>query len=428
MAFNRNDSNRMISTSENRVLKISGKFIRNKVKTLSFTVRGKYFPLDAGNQNAPVLSPGAYFAFDSKKPNSVVVSYGDGVFETYIFREESPGLWRFGWRGSSQGPQPYDPAVHTYTDNRSGNRIVSFEFQDLEAINYNPIIGCVLKTTPIEWIFTQIENIYMTAVLDITDLRIISPKTRKIDIGQSVFLEKLLLIPNQWFECKFVNYADFNGGFNFSDVISSNFFKINQWKELQILYLNNCNVKSLPLDSINELQELKQLGLYGNDLTEIPTVGNLPNLFLLELTRNPITNPNIPNWNDLKDLRAIYWNFEYPLSNVRLDFSTIPQHWSGLYSINLIDAFWRDNSHFDEFINYFYELVTDNGSIAANGSAMPYPNRFRNIAWGYGTLSFAGSKVAPAGYSQGITNGNPVNQGQKAYVLQNQYNHVITHA
>lgn len=63
-----------------------------------------------------------------------------------------------------------------------------------------------------------------------------------------------------------------------------------------------------------------------------------------------------------------------------------------------------------------------------NGAALPYRNRFRNIAWGDGTKALNGSKVAPTGYVQGISNGSPADQGQKAYVLQNQYNHTITHA
>lgn len=86
----------------------------------------------------------------------------------------------------------------------------------------------------------------------------------------------------------------------------------------------------------------------------------------------------------------------------------------------------RDN--FDEYVDNMYALVVQNGSITNNsGQFIEYPNRFRNISWGHGTLSFTGAKVAPAGYVQGVSNGTPANQGEKVYVLQNQYGHTITH-
>lgn len=420
----------MIQSAENKVLKINGNILQRKTRTLSYRVKGDYFPNDyystVGVQNTRQL-----FVFQSSKPNSVVVSYGDGVVQEYDFIEESTGVWNFGWRGIdcyfTPTKQVYDPVVHAYTDGNSGIRTVSFEFLDIEYIYYNPIQFNRISKTPIEWIYTNIENIYMRLTGDVEDLPIISNKTKNISVGESVFKNTLPKIPDQWFEAKNVDTIDFRAGFDLSDNIASNFFKLNQWTKLKTANFNGCLITEIPFETIRDLHAtLESLDFQANKLTAIPAMPSLPKLFKLDLYgNNTITSTVIPNWNNLPKLQRILWNFL--TSTVRLDYSTIPNNWAGLFSLVLIDAFTKDNSHFDEFINALYTLVTNGASITNGGAAAPYPNRFRNITWGKVALSFTGAKTAPTGYVQGVSNGTPTTVGQKAYVLQNQYNHTITH-
>jgi hypothetical protein len=418
----------MIQLGQGKVLTIGNKVLFKAVNSLSYRVRGNRFPFSFYAGSSTTLNSIEAFVFYSNKPNSVTVSYGDGVVETYDFVQEVTGIWKFGWRGIANyygSPQSYDPTIHYFTDGVTAERTISFDFVDLKAIYFNPIQAIRVRKTPIEYLFTSITSIAISLTVEFTDIPIISTNVTTVDFGEQAVETRLLKIPDQWFEAKNMQIFRVRDNYDFTDNISSNLFKINQWKNLTDLRFLGCRITQLPLESINELTNLIILNLEGNRFTAIPPIGSLPNLTQLPMFGNSlISSPVIPIWNFPK-LASIQWNFTS--STVRLNYSTIPTSWAGLFSLTSVDAFWRDNAHFNEFIDAFYILVTNGASITAGGAPTPYPNRFRNIFWGKSTLSFTGAKVAPTGYVQGVSNGTPTTQGQKAYVLQTQYNHTITH-
>ena len=82
------------------------------------------------------------------------------------------------------------------------------------------------------------------------------------------------------------------------------------------------------------------------------------------------------------------------------------------------------------FVDKLYILVFENAYL--DPSLAPededYPEQFRDVAWGEsgGSAIPVGTVEAPTGFIQGSNNGNPTNQGQKIYVLVNNYGHTIT--
>lgn len=221
-----------------------------------------------------------------------------------------------------------------------------------------------------------------------------------------------------------------SSSYNLSDNILSNFFKINQLKNtLRVLEFAYCNNYILPIE-LKECLLLRDLRMTGNKYDHIPDIiSYLPNLRLCYLgSTETLVNNSIPIMNGEKLESLILWFTD------DIDFSDIPTSFAGLLSLNLLPIFHNQmnssNSRFNEFINHFYTLITNEANITQDPNAFggEYPYRFRNISWGHGSLSFTGTKQAPTGYVQGVSNGTPANEGEKVYVLQNQYGHVIDHA
>ena len=112
--------------------------------------------------------------------------------------------------------------------------------------------------------------------------------------------------------------------------------------------------------------------------------------------------------------------------------NTIPQKWTGFKSLKSFTVFQFDiqsDTSFDIFINTFYELCTTNGFLnPASTQAVNtgFPEQFRDIPWGHSSLTQTGEILEPTGYVQGSSNGTPTNQGEKIYVLVNNYGHTVT--
>ena len=410
----------MLLKSENKLLTINGKLIVRKINTLSFEVSGEKFPTqyDGGNPYSFSL----YFF----SPQTVVFNFGDGVSQSYstVMSGSRHQIVFNDLVGSY--------AQYVFTDGKSGKRIISLTFQDLTGLQS---IGCVYCDIsgrfPVDiGAAEKIESISLRQV-KLTSFPLSLAKLRNLKIFgcQSATLDILPQIPEGLFENP-LNAFTLVSAFNLSDHIASNFFKIDLLKDtLGYLHVDNSNLISFPQELLNctklttiraDFNNFKTLPILLEGMTQLTWIvlGN-SGTQLTESTRML----DFSNHHKIKTLTLRYNNVE---------LSDLAVKWSGLYSlvtiggagfVNLTNSLARNNL----FIDQFYILCTNGGSVIANGSPSPYPNRFRNVAWGSGTFSFTGTKVAPSGYIQGVSNGTPINQGQKVYVLQNQYNHTITH-
>ena len=412
----------MIQTSEGRVLTINGKAIERKVNSLPFTVSGAVFPDNSFRTD--VLSR---VEFQSNGANSVTVSWGDGYTSTHQF-VSSNGLFRVQWRFDNV-TGGYKVGNYTYQDGYVGQRVIVFTFQYPE------------KLTAIDWYWSYMEGYFPNEALAFSSLIAIELQATQRLLGmgselngnmeviktQAAFLTKGNKIPDSYFDNP-LKELNIYGAYNLSDHISSNLFKINQLKDtLERLFISGSNLDALPIE-IAELYNLIYLNCVNNEFTDLPIeIGQLASLetIIIGTTEN-LTNTELISFDNLTKLESLRLSGNY----YQLDISDLAQKWSGLVSLTNIgafDDFVDTDSRFDEFINQFYTLCTTNGTITGNAPA-PYPDRFRNISWGDSSLSFTGAKVAPTGYVQGSANGTPANEGEKVYVLQNQYGHTITHA
>jgi Leucine-rich repeat (LRR) protein len=411
---------------DGKIITVENKFPENKVTSLTFQTSGSKFP------TGTVLNGADYFEFRSSTENSVIVNFGDGTIETYLFVLES-GQYKFQMN-------PYNIVEgkkygeHVYQDGNSGIRNITFEFQNLE------------KITAIDVLYVKLEGLFpseINAAKDLNFLRLYRTKSltefplsisenknlKTVDL-RDISESKLLKIPDGLFELDLEVFSGYSV-FNLSNVISSNFFKINQWATtLEKLDLTNCGIRTLP-QSFFSLTNLFDLRLASNDFDYFPEGFNsLKKLTRFYLGSDDLTFNENSEWGDiseLNDLRILL------LNQTDLSVDDINIHFRGLFS--LTDIFMGNgtfidrsqNVRFNDFINSFYILCTSQGYL--NPSSAPisenYPNKFRNISWGHSSLTQTGNIQAPVGFSQGISNGTPANQGEKIYVLVNNYGHTV---
>lgn len=413
----------MIYSIDGNLLSMDGSIIQRKVNTLIYQMEGDVFPLSI--YGTPTGSE--EFTFTSSKPNTVTINYGDGVTISKNF-ELSGNEYKVGYSRSAIQPNWSIP-VHTFLNTTTVLRDISFEFQDPEGltsvrIGYNRMDGSL----PIE--IASFPNITEIFYLRIRDIKVVPDKfPKKLVKYTAAEISKIKQprLPDSLFETS-IEEMVISSTYNLGDIIESNFFKINQFKDsLERVLAHDCNMIELP-NSFGECTKMTNLFLRNNYFKEIPTVvNNMVKLDYLQLGGVPLINTSMPYWSNLHKLRRLGLQF----TNINL--ADIPQSWSKLYTFNYLEStevLANTDQRFDQLVDSFYELVTVNGGITndiGNFGGI-YPKRFRDIAWGHASRAFTGTKQAPFGYVQGASNGTPANQGEKVYVLQNQYNHTITHA
>lgn len=421
----------MIYTIDGKFVTIDNKLFERKVKTLTYQVDGSWFPMsyqdttNSGSQRADEL-----LIFHSKTPNTITINYGDGNVVTKQFEYVSANIYKVAYSTvPAEATANWRIPRHTYTDGNSGARTITFEFEDAQSISYLSATWTrFLIALPRETIFFEgltylryLRGGYVTSVPDA-----FPPNLDSYTISGTV-TGLLLQIPDTVFSSK-ISVLNISAAYNLSDTISSNFFKINQLKATLREFSAEGTEMIRLTESIRECTNLTNLQVGNNKFTSIPAqVDSLPllvRLYVGNVLGSSLTDTTIPTWYNLQNLSSLA--FSFPDANL----SDIPNAWKYLYSLNnfvTFNSFISSDAKFDEFIPYFYTLCTENGSIVAGGSAAPYPNRFRSISWGHSALSFTGAKVAPTGYVQGVSNGTLTTNGQRVYVLQNQYNHTIAH-
>ena len=422
----------MYYKSGDTLIKSGTTYFKQVVDTLTFQYEGDKFP-----ENSIGETEWGIFRFESEVEQSVIVNYGDGTSETFTLTPTIYGtygvLWKYDNLETSRTPDYGTFAGnHIFQDGNTGRRNITFTFDDLSKIIVFNTIHCLLYgLIPSEIGYaTGLKEFGISSSRYVEEFpeSIIDIKTLEVLQIASISQTKLNKIPDAFFN-KPLRTLHIGNTFNLSDKISSNLFKINQLKDtLTSLYLDSSNI-SILLNEIGELINLKDFRVHNNPIREFPEeIDNLTKLNRFYIGDDqPFNDVNLPNFQGFNNLEYIM------LLIPNLDFSQIPSKFRHLVSLKEIintNRICTTNARFDEFINALYTLCTNEANITEDPNAFggEYPLRFRDISWGHSSLAFTGTKQAPQGYIQGVSNGTPANEGEKVYVLQNQYGHVISHA
>lgn len=421
----------MIRTIKGKIAKKEGKIMNKEIKILTYQVKGSWFPVSYynGNSDTNTINGNEKIEFESAEPNSVVVNYGDGNTTVKQF-ELVGGVYKVGYNLGNE-TLPWVISQHTFQDNNAGLRNITFEFEkplELDSIFFNFVrINGSLPTETTA--FENIESLKYQFCRSIEAIPDSFPKKLKNYTLSRSLTSKKTSLPDSFFKSKLESVI-INSSYDFSDLISSNFFKINQLKNtLLTLYAQDCNFSELP-ESIRECTLLIVLNLYGNEFKQIPkqteSLINIGNLKLGNAAGFALTNTGLPNWQNLNNLQQLSIDFEE-----NLNLNEIPLKWVGLSSLSVIndfERFIRSDARFNEFIPQFYQLVIDNAFIDPSSQeaiATGYPNQFRQITWGHSSLSVDSTIEPPPNFTQGVFNGQAQTNGQRVYELGANYGHLI---
>jgi len=417
-----------------KTVSVENKFPEKRVNTLTFQVQGDQFPDYVLSFN----DTRNYVYFDSSVPNSVTADWGDGEVETFNFGTDgSANPYRVGWKANGQ-PTTNNTLIgdtlagrHVYQDGNSGLRTITFTFRDLSKIT-----STIFSFTRLYGQFpleigsaTNLKTIELGRTNFLTGLpsTLISNKNIEFFIFSDAFVNKLSVIPDGIFENSVINLRG-SSSFDLSDRISSNFFKINNLADsITELNLESCSITMLP-KSLSECVLLSDLRIGDNPIKNPEVLESLFNLDRLYIDCDSFEN-GLFETNNLTKLRS-FWSRNLTESLI----FEIPLKWTGLKSLTNFVIFQDvvgTNIIFQAFIENFYTLCTENGFLNPSSTEAQntgFPEQFRDISWGAGNDWFTLSDPiqAPSGFSQGISNGTPANQGEKIYVLINNYGHTIT--
>ena len=411
----------MIYTSENKVLAYNGQIFTLKINSLSFEVIGAQFP------EWVTYTSVSGFRFSSTVPQKVQVNWSDGNVTTHEMKLRG-GVYEIGWTQNDEyninaNADTLQP-TYVYQDSNTGSRIITFSFEDITKLvdfsdTYIRIWGAfpndIIHAVNLEALRLNTTGGITSFPENLTTLR----KLKEIQISR-IGVGIADKIPDSFFELPIESFITV-ATFNLADPISSNLFKVNQWKNTLVrLDLEGSLITEID-ETFSELTNLTRLGLYNNSFTGFPPeILNLTNLNHFRFGfLSTVQNISFPDFSSLDKLETMLFQGQMILSE-------IPTKWVVLEKLKTIQSVNQMTQNTtvrnDEFISYFYQLVTENASITPSAD-----NKFRNMAWGLSIFQFTGAKIAPDGYVQGSNNGTPTTSGQRVYVLQNQYGHTITH-
>jgi hypothetical protein len=403
-----------------KIVSVGNKVPEKRVNSLTFQTRDSVFPDNT-------ISDGSRITFGTSVIQSFSINYGDG---TILIIESVNGEMGVS-NGSFEGRDGHLPQ-HTFldTENNGSLRNITFDFEFITGLTsfvsfYSRLYGAF----PVDLgLATSLREITLNRTFELETFpdKISTIKGLKglAFIGAFKANSRPVKLPNGLFATD-LEQLTVTGSFNFEDNISSNLFKINQLSQtLNNLQINSCGVKELP-EEIGSLLNLILIDISGDNTEPLENLSELINLRYTPFEKYD-DFINSTNLNKVQRIR-----YDYKGSGV-ISYENIVNQWVGfksLFNIELTQELLdRSNNNFDNFTDSFYILCTNQGFLNSSSQEAldtGFPNQFRNIFWGSSSLTQTGNIEAPPQFVQGSNNGNPINQGQKIYVLVNNYGHTV---
>ncbi|PZW41626.1 hypothetical protein LX95_01307 [Mesonia algae] len=418
----------MFYSVDDNIVKLEGGFPQRKVNSISFTIDDAGFPISNATGHGQL-------GIASKKPINIQISTGSNVYSfssnyqqnsTYYLSITSDGQTINGFnQGATSG---YFNKID-FINPIGSQKTITIIFENIESIielrlsQFN-IYGALPNEIKSMISLNSLSfNVLRHITSFPTDLSpLINLKELNLRILSSSKFDK---IPDSFFNLDLERFQA-SSVFDCSNEVSSNLFKVNQWTNMINLDLRDNNINYLPSDWQSMANTLTTLRIDSNEYTYLPPALSLfSNINRFDFgINNSVRQPwfDMSLWNQLSTM-YIYGD---------IGISDISSAWIHLFSLRSINNFhsWINNTtDFNEFINAFYTLCTNEAYLDTStptAQADEYPNKFRDISWGHSSLTPTGNYQAPTGFVLGVSNGNPANEAEKIYVLVNNYGHTVT--
>lgn len=388
----------------------NGNFLSdNQLPYLEFTISGETFPA-----YLTTSVPSRYFSFESSDDNTIFIDFGDG---SPVHSESFSGFIN------------YQTPIHTY--NTSGEYTVKLWFEHPQLVNY-------MRFSYINFVGLFPLNI---GLYNLNDLYISSAKFTNFPIMSGGIFNSLRFnyittttinfLPN-WITASRITSLQIGGGFDLSDLEVSNLEKLIDIQGLEICHISNTVDNANLPSNLAAIGTLRKLGFGGSPITEIGSIINsCKQIEYLSIGRDiggfNTSNSSFNSWGlgvedmpNLKELRVqICQNLP---ASIPTGVETAPL----LKTIDMHGSY-QTQLKIDDAVDSFYAKVITEASMVTGNTLL------RQVTWNVGWVSNSfknnrpsGTYQEPSGYVQGVSNGTPVSQMEKIWVLVNQYKWIVT--
>lgn len=412
-----------------------GSNIFNSGESFILNALGKTFPEEINNDNT------SYVNFEFSTQEVLTVNYGDGTIIQYTASLISTNRYQvyFRKKGSNIISSSPNLNVYSYADGARNPRTISFTF------NRN-------KLTSLEIISTRMS--IANLLFEIT--KYLNLKTFRIHQNTSIVglnLEGSFALSKV--ESVTINNAFHSSSPYYTSVIPSSFllmplkslgigsFNLNasfasmKFDQIYLLKatLTNLTIEGTPIlddhfsagalpSNFSELTNLKSFAIYNSKHTVIPSIINsIPSL----VTLNVGYNIYLTGWGNLSNLINLSTLGIPATPNISV---TLPSYLTSLTLLKTVYAArcFITQIRVDTYVDNWYSFITANASITGTNS-LPFRGMIHYIQSALlndGVLPPTGIYQQPTGYVLGSSNGTPISQKEKIWVMVNQYGHLWT--
>lgn len=428
---------------------------RNKY-ILEFTTSGDYFPMryddsfDINGSSTDNIGRVAGFKFNSNTDQKITYDLNDGGEPIVV---ENIG-------GQILGVVHYKPETDLsnnvqgrfYQDGNSGDRIIRITFeQPLEItyffIGYTRLKGDLPKNlgnfiNMTSWSIRYIKDGGLVNIpKEVLNMRnLVNPAFVSAFNSTAPFFK---IYPIEFLNTRIssiiVNITYQGVYANSSDVVSLN----NNWDKFHLLNqtlmaievsqtnIGNGDIKPSIIDSWVQCNNLRRLTINSNRTTKpYNQLNRLTQLTFLNIGGGSDYDTTMNDWGDLSNLVNLE---EFNGGTSYNTPTTMPNYWLQMPKLRkiLLDWNYTTQERWDEAIENLYNFVVDNTPIVNDDVNNPIPMRNQEISMTANAYSgigineeyvIQGTYQQPTGYEQGVSNGTPVSQLEKIWVLEHQYN------
>lgn len=400
-----------------------------------------------------------YIRFESSVPCICNVDYGDGNKEQYSFiqrrdnkryvlyfraldieYQKNPNSHPY-WFYKNDGTEYIPVAPHVYTDGLDTHDI-TFDFTS----ELHTVEMCLVHINEFPLLDAPGVN-----TVSIHNIRCINPNIPFDKIGRSVNIQTLSIndllstitggIPEAVFKLKDLRTLNLERLLVLPDIEESNIRRLKELPKLRSIILNSCGVRKY-VKEFNDLTHLTSLGIAGcrydnegydvntmPDFDEVDKINpNIDTLAFVDFDSHTSSN----NWHEFiadKGVENLTSFDGWYCRNTPVD--ALPGYWRLMRSMSTMYFGYamRTQERVDTFVNSFYDYVLNWDSITMDSNATDgLRNQFYSLKMYLYTASSPTSSVrpsgtyqAPAGFEQGVSNGQPATPMEKIYVLTQNY-------
>lgn len=390
-----------------------------------------------------------YIRFDSKEPGMLNIDYGDGIKEQKMFKQLNDGTYRLvlcsydldyyknpnssEWGTLKSGGRLIPEYPHRYTDGEMKERTIVMEFTNKISL----VRATKIKMDEFPVLdLPSVGSLYFS-VITMNDASIDVDKIVRADSLTIFVYDTIRNAPNIQFPVGLLKATQLRSlnltkSIDMSNPESNGIRGISVLSNLESLKVAATNGKPIYLKEYNDLPKLRTLDIRCDADQDLICETDTINPALTAFQFLSLTNGPLSSWRENIQGRGIEKITGIDCGhgpNIPVD--VLPEYFKEMRAWESFIGsytFIRTQQRADTFVDSIYEYVTNWEQITMSQTAKDGKrNQFYNLRFNMWSSYYphaqrpSGTYQAPAGFEQGVSNGQPATPMEKIYVLTQNY-------